>query len=170
MDDPSHPPRVVRSLFTWVPVGAGRLALSHRPGARLVPHLAATGCDVVVTLLAEHEGAGEIGRAVEAAGLRWVWLPLRSGRPPAGKNENARVLETLPALSRLLDEGRSLLIHCSAGMHRTGMVGYVLLRWRGLAASAVLEHMERMRPHARRILVAPHLAWGDGLVAGGERR
>ncbi len=43
MNRHSDPPRAARPVFAWVPIGAGRLALSHRPGARLIlaaPHLA----------------------------------------------------------------------------------------------------------------------------------
>src|SRR5437762_13242252 len=57
-------------------VGAGRLALSHRPKRTGIARLRDMGVTQVVTLLAEREGAKEIGESVRSAGLVWIWCPL----------------------------------------------------------------------------------------------
>ncbi|HUP19588.1 MAG TPA: hypothetical protein VM778_06515, partial [Gemmatimonadota bacterium] len=94
----------------WVPVGAGRLAVGHRPRARAIPHLPADGCDRVWSLLSEREGAGEIGSAVRAAGMAWTWLPLANARPPEGRRNAERVRAALDEASAALDAGESVLL------------------------------------------------------------
>ena len=143
----------------WLPVGPGQLALWHRPRLRAIPHL---GCDRVATLLSEREGAREIGGAVQRAGIAWSWIPLRDGKTPTGsRGEEAR--RDLWELSAHLEAGESILLHCSAGMHRTGMMAYALLRGRGLSRDEALDLIERLRPHARTAMRAEYLAWGDGI-------
>jgi len=116
-------------VFTceWVGIGRGRLTLWHRPGARAVAALKSFGCDCVLTLLAAREHAAVIGQWVGEAGIEWLWLPLENGKPPQGAAA-ASILAALPRLSQMLDDGRSLFIHCAAGIHRTSMVAYALLR------------------------------------------
>jgi protein tyrosine phosphatase (PTP) superfamily phosphohydrolase (DUF442 family) len=151
--------------INWVEVSPGRIALSHRPKLRDMPGLIGLGCQRVVTLLSHREGAPQIGKAVQAAGLAWTWLPVAHGKPPEG-DEDQLLRRGLPELSGYLDAGSSLLVHCSAGIHRTGMVAYALLRWRGLPGSEALELIERMRPVTRAGLRAQHLVWGDRVARG----
>jgi hypothetical protein len=150
--------------FRWVSVGVGRLALWHRPGWKRIPHLKAAGCDHVVTLLSTREEAERVGEAVRGAGMEWTWIPLASGRPPQGR-QNTPILEALPRISADLDRGRSVLIHCSAGMHRTGMIAYALLRFRGVERDRSLELIEAARPHTRNALKQGQILWGEDLIA-----
>jgi protein-tyrosine phosphatase len=150
--------------IVWVPVGAGRLALWHRPGRKAIPALAATGCQVVVTLLSEREGAPAIGRDVERAGVRWIWLPLETGTP-AQLGLRLPVPACLEQVSGVLDEGRSVLVHCSAGIHRTGMFAYALLRARGLDRAAALDAIAATRAHTREGLVEEQIAWAEAMAA-----
>ncbi len=66
----------------------------------------------------------------ERHSLTWIWLPMPNANYPEGEVD-ARLRTALPELSRLLDQGAHIVIHCSASVHRTGMVAYGLLRWRG---------------------------------------
>lgn len=151
--------------FRWVTVAPGRLALWHRLRFRMIPYLPRSGCDRVVTLLSEREGAREIGQAVEKAGLAWTWIPLPGGRPPEGRRDrDARA--GLAEIGLALDRGESILIHCSAGIHRTGMMSYALLRARGLNREATLQCIDQLRPHTRAGLTASHLTWGDRRTEG----
>ncbi len=146
--------------FRWVTVAPGRLALWHRLRLRTIPYLPKSGCDRVVTLLSGSEGAREIGQAVERAGLAWSWIPLPGGRPPEGRRDR-EARAGLAEIDLALDRGESALIHCSAGIHRTGMMSYALLRERGLNREDALQCIEQLRPHTRAGLSEAHLAWGD---------
>lgn len=148
----------------WIPLAPGRLNVRGRPSHKALPGLRADGCTHIVTLLSEREGAPALGEAVTAAGMQWVWLPLPNGTPPTG-DASARAADRIRELSALIDAGGSLLIHCAAGIHRTGMIAYALLRWRGLAPDVTLKQLGVMRAHTRDGVAPKHLAWGDALVA-----
>lgn len=147
-------------MIQWEPVRAGRLALDHRPRLRRIAYLPAAGCEHVVTLLSAAEGAEEIGQRVRAAGMAWTWIPLAGARPPEGRHERSARL-AIADLARRLAAGESILIHCSAGIHRTGMVAYALLRVCGVNREAALDRIAAMRRHAREGLREDRLRWGD---------
>ncbi len=153
--------------LNFLPVGTGRMALLHRPGGRIISGLPGLGCRRVVTLLSDREGAAHIGARVHAVGLAWTWLPLENANYPTGEVD-ARLRAFVPVLSGLLDAGESVLIHCSAGQHRTGMLAYGLLRWRGLSASAALEALCQMRPQTCQGIQPRHIRWGDTLASEGR--
>ncbi len=148
-----------------MPAGTGRLSVWHRPRVRSIPQLPELGCRRLVTLLAAREGAEAIGSAAVAAGLLWTWLPLAGAAPPTGRPSEAAA-RTIAELSSRLDEGESILIHCSAGIHRTGMVAYALLRLRGASEAEALAEIERLRPVTRAGLSPAAVAWGNAVAAG----
>lgn len=122
------------------------------------------GVERVVTLLSEKEGGMIVGLAVQETGLKWSWLPLRNGHYPQG-DADKMLRAALPVLSHSLDEGEAILIHCSAGMHRTGMLAFALLRWRGCSEEQALELIEQMRVHTRTGIQKRQIAWGNRVVA-----
>ncbi|MBI1831016.1 MAG: dual specificity protein phosphatase family protein [Planctomycetes bacterium] len=150
----------------WISVGAGRLALSRRPKLKDVATFPDMGCTRVVTIQGQNESAMQIGRAVEQAGLAWTWIPVGHGKSPQGE-EDRLLRRALPALDKCLDVGESILIHCSAGIHRTGMLTFALLRWRGESEESALTLIAQMRLETRQGLQDEHLAWGN--LATSER-
>ena len=144
----------------FIPVGKGRLTLFHRPGGKAYQQLVAQGCTHVVTLMRASEGAEGIGQSVEARGMRWLWVQVPNGDYPRGE-VHEQLLAGIECVSGWLDEGASVLIHCSAGIHRTGMFAYGLLRWRGLSPEAALEQIGRMREQTRAGILARHIRWGN---------
>ena len=161
-----HPDRQheLKPDIRWTPIGAGRLALWHRPGRRHFAALRDAGVTHLVTLLSEREGARAIGEQADAAGLRWVWLPMEGAKEPEASARQT-LDEGLGRLSHLLDDGAWLLIHCSAGIHRTGMFAYALLRYRRLSRDDALATIDLARPHTREGLKEHHFRWGDEVAA-----
>ena len=157
------PSKRISIPLVWVPMGQGRLAVWGRPGSKSFPFLKETGCTRVVTLLSENEGGAAIGQQAMAARLAWTWIPLPGATPPSGE-ARAQVLEALAQLSTSLDHGEAVLIHCSAGIHRTGMLTYALLRLRGFSAADARETLTRLRPHTAAGMHPEHYAWGDAAV------
>jgi protein-tyrosine phosphatase len=147
----------------FVKVGNGRMALNHRPRGAGFPMLRELGCTHVVTLLKESEGAQSIGRMTQNAGLTWVWVPVPNGNHPEGEVHRC-LMEALPHLSQLLDEGASLFVHCSAGIHRTGTVAYGLLRWRGVTREDALKLIAQMRTVTHDEMGNKRLRWGDEIA------
>ena len=144
----------------FVKVGNGRLALSHRPRVADFPFLYEMGCTHIVTLLKESEGAQRYGDLTEKAGMEWIWLPVPNGKYPEGE-VHERLIQALPKLSQLLDNGKSLLIHCSAGIHRTGTVAYALLRWRGLDKLQAMKIIIQVRKETGEGMLEKRMRWGD---------
>jgi protein-tyrosine phosphatase len=123
-------------------------------------HLHKIGCTHVVTLLKESERAEKYGNMARNAGLKWIWLPVPNGNYPAGETHQ-RLIRAMPQLSQLLDEGASLLIHCSAGIHRTGTVAYGLLRWRGVEREKAMHIIGEIRNETAEGMMEKRRRWGD---------
>jgi protein-tyrosine phosphatase len=60
-------------------------------------------------------------------------------------------------------------IHCSAGIHRTGMFGYALLRTCGLDVDAATEALARLRAVTAEGVGQQRLAWAEELAAMARR-
>lgn len=144
----------------FVKVGNGRIALYHRPKGTDFPLLREMGCTHIVTLLKESEHAEKYGKLTTEAGLEWVWLSVPNGKYPQGEIHE-RIIQAMPVLSQLLNEGNSLLIHCSAGIHRTGTIAYGLLRWRGVESKKAMALIHKMRKETAEGMMEKRMQWGD---------
>jgi hypothetical protein len=137
-----------KGAINWLRVGPGRLAMWHRPGGKAIAKLRRiAGATVLATLLAEREGAEEIGRKCAAEGLQWFWSPLDGADVDYLESEAA--CASMACAARFIRDrlrlGDSILLHCSAGIHRTGAVGYAALRASGLSADDAAEGLAVMR-------------------------
>jgi protein-tyrosine phosphatase len=146
--------------MNWVPVSAGFLALTHRPGKKAFGELRTQGCTVLVTLLSEREGARGIQHGAENAGLRWLWLPLENASVPS-EELTPRLRAGLRQIAALLQSGEHVAIHCSAGIHRTGMIAYALLRSMGQTSEQAKETLAALRTETAAGVGEHRLAWGD---------
>src|SRR5512138_3903686 len=116
----------METTWAWIALGGGHLAIGHRPKMKALRALAADGCTHVLTLLSEREGALALRDAVIDTGLVSLWLPLASGDPAQADDHTVRA--TLKAVRQALMSGGRVFVHCSAGIHRTGMIALALLR------------------------------------------
>lgn len=147
-----------------VELGAGRLGLWARPSLSKFSEWKEKGLTTVLTLLSTAEEAQRVGAAVTYAGLVWHWFEQANGQDlPAPRR--FELLQELQTINHEIDAGSWVLIHCAAGMHRTGMAAYALLRLRGLDRDAALELMQQMRPVTREGVGEKRLAWVDGWLA-----
>jgi protein-tyrosine phosphatase len=147
--------------ITLVPVDRGKLALTHRPKKTVFPAFRALGVTHVITLLDEKEGAKDLGALATQAGLTWIWCPLQ------GANVNApleAVASALAAGTAALARGGAIAVHCSAGIHRTGMFGYALLRCAGLDPEAARVTLRALRVVTAEGVGAERLTWGDQIA------
>jgi len=114
--------------FKWVKIGHGYIAIGHIPGGRIsFSSLKKAGTTTVITLLLEHEGAIQIGEKFNKLGIKWIGFPFSASNPHSGKKKIGEVLELFGKIHHLLENGNRIFMHCSAGIHRTGMITFGLL-------------------------------------------
>jgi len=110
---------------SFLRVGSGDLCLTGRPGQHTLPRLKRIGLTTVVTLLSEKENAQELGKWCRAVGLNWVHAPLDGANRPLLMSKAARaiLLQGWRQAQEELSKGGRVLVHCAAGVHRTGVFG-----------------------------------------------
>ncbi len=140
----------------WIPLLAGFVTATSAPKRARLEDWAARGVTDVVTLQREHELAAWLRETCRETGLRWHHLPL-SGKRLAEPGDR-RALAQLPRLLELLraparePAARRVVLHCSAGLHRTGVCLYLLLRLAGMSQESAVAKIELARPLTAREL------------------
>jgi hypothetical protein len=153
--------RQQKADLTLLPVGNGFLAIGHKPGGKIsFDGMKQTGISTILTLLQENEGAAQIGIGTEKAGINWVLFPFSASKPHEGA-EKTQVKKLYAHLKELLNEGHSIYIHCSAGIHRTGMISYGLLRYLGYASAEAKQLLKQLRDVTAEQVGEERLLWGD---------
>jgi len=137
-----------------LPAGDGRLWLcgKHFIGPDPEGAIASVGADLVVCLSERHEIAERYPAYVEwlqaNAPDRALWYPIPDLHAPGAAAADA----LLDSLHAQLAEGRSLLVHCGAGIGRAGTVAVALLVGFGVpladALVSVRDHRAMAGPEA----------------------
>ena len=109
------------------------------------------GAGILLTLVTQGElramKVERIGAAANALGLAWLHLPIDDvSIPSAGWKAQWSVHRV--AIHSELDRGGKVLVHCKGGLGRAGTIGARILIERGMAASAAIEAVRRVRPGA----------------------
>lgn len=144
----------------WLAIGGGHLCVGHRPAKKKLSALKLQGATHLVTLLSESEGALAVKKAARAESIEWIWFPMDGGDPLAHKrDEEAKAL--FRNLSGLLEKGCRLYIHCSAGIHRTGMIANGLLRYMGYSQAQADEQLTALRQETSEGVGEHRKAWGE---------
>jgi protein tyrosine/serine phosphatase len=96
-------------------------------------------------VLSRTENAQAIGGSAKQAGIAWLWTDLGSTKSlPARRRED--ILQALHAMDSSLQEGGRIFLHCSAGIHRTGMIAAALLFHRGHDEEQTRAMLAALRP------------------------
>lgn len=116
-----------------------------------VEAIAAWGTSTVVTLVEQHElaslGVVDLGKAVEAAHMSWVHLPLRDVSVPGPAFEQ-QWTRLGPLLRAQLQCGFNIVVHCKGGLGRAGTIASRLLIDADMAPADALAAVRLARPGA----------------------
>lgn len=145
----------------WVKIGNGFLKIGHKPFGKKVSaqSLINDKTGMVLTILSEKEGAVLIGEQCKLIGIDWVWLPLPNGNIPPNKIKQ-EIIASYELVKEKLSDGKRIYIHCSAGIHRTGMITHGLLQFLGYDNQQALELLSQLRPLTGSAVGEDRLAWG----------
>lgn len=146
--------------------GAGSLILTPCPGlketsvAEALKDLKAAGASALVTLMPEEEleaqGVDALPSLCAEQQLEWFHLPIADEQIPLADFDGAWA-HSHRRLQQLLDQGRSVAIHCKGGSGRTGLIVARLLMERGLSRDQAVAQVQALRPKA--IQHPAHVAW-----------
>lgn len=134
----------------------GEIALSRMPGSvtRIeddVSAIISLNCACVLTLTPFEElkaaGAERLPLLLERNTIEWHHFPIEDyGTPSSQQKEAWSVLST--RLHQHLEQDRRILVHCYAGVGRSGMVALRLLVERGADPVEALARIRDIRPGA----------------------
>ena len=103
---------------------------------------------MIVTVQNNTEMPLEVKKSCTENGMRHMWIQLNGANRPLleAKGTQKYLRRKLRELFQTcLTSEERVLIHCAAGIHRTGTTGYTLLRWTGLEKEEALECLGKMR-------------------------
>ncbi|MBD3616910.1 MAG: dual specificity protein phosphatase family protein [Gracilimonas sp.] len=144
----------------WVKVGNGSMAIGHRPSKKLITDIRLQGGTHIFTLLSESEGAKSIQKETLKEDMQWLWFGMSSAAPPR-EERMPELLSVFSAMEEALNNEARIYIHCSAGIHRTGMISYGFLRYLGLPAAEAINKLNELRPTTREGVGDDRLEWGE---------
>lgn len=144
----------------WFGLAGGNVAIGHRPSKKKLDELKLQGASHILTLLCGSEGALAVKKTTEVTGLGWVWFAMDNGNPPGPERDmEAKALFT--DIKQLLADGGNIYIHCSAGIHRTGMIANALLRFLGHTQDAADTALLAMRQETSEGVGDHRKAWAE---------
>ena len=136
---------------------AAKLILTPCPGTKNISlesallQLKAYKANAVITLMTTDElkclSLSQIGNIVKSLGIAWFHLPIKDDHTP-DVNFNELWQTAGPAIHRLLENQKSIAIHCKGGSGRTGMVAAQILLERGELLHKVVKKIQVLRPNA----------------------
>lgn len=148
----------IHPLFT-LPIknSPAKIILTPCPGTKeadlssSLDQLKAAGAEAVLTFMTQAEldknNLSTIGESITQKGMSWFHLPIVDDEAPEAPFLTA--WETAgPAVHRLIEQGKSIAVHCKGGSGRTGLISAQILIERGEAIKPLMERIQRLRPNA----------------------
>jgi protein-tyrosine phosphatase len=156
----------------WIPgPWRGRLAIATRPrGGDWLRDEANSwrraGIQVVVSLLEPAEASQlnltDEGRAADENDIRFISFPIPDRGVPASAQE---ALSLIARMAGLLEEGKTVIVHCRQGVGRSGLIAAGVLMASGQSPTAAIKIVSSARGVA--IPETPEqLLWAEQLPSG----
>ncbi len=108
-----------------------QILIGPRPGKKSKDAIKEMGTTHILTLLGDNEQPKNIAKIAKEIGASWLHFPIEGGKPEILQTININNFFDYLLLQKLSEKDK-VYVHCSAGIHRTGFIVYLLLRKRGL--------------------------------------
>ena len=92
--------------------------------------------------------------------MDWIWFPFSASNPHRD-DDLKKVINLYVSLKDKLNDAHRIYIHCSAGIHRTGMITYGLLRFLGNDIETSHQILLKLRQVTSEQVGEERLKWGD---------
>jgi len=150
----------------FVELGNGFLALGARPSMNKIYIFKKKEVSTIITLLKKEEKlVEELGEHIKSLGINWIWFPLSASKLEVN-DEFKQVINALYLdLIERLENGEKVLIHCAAGVHRTGAFSNGLLRKMGFSKAEAKEKIYEIRPVTALEAVTRHWNWSEKIIS-----
>ncbi|HIQ30019.1 MAG TPA: hypothetical protein EYH45_05585 [Candidatus Caldiarchaeum subterraneum] len=123
--------------FSWVD---NCIAASAVPdGSKHLRWLKQQGIEAILCLVEKPVNREEADRL----GMEYIHIPMKDHQPP----DVGDLIKAVQHIRRVTSEGRKILIHCAAGMGRTGTVlaAYLIIS-KGMNPQEAIGYIRRLRP------------------------
>jgi protein-tyrosine phosphatase len=157
-----------------LPEGGG-LIFTPCPGTKEVDlrsalqDLRAAGASAVITLMPSHElqenNATDLPAVCAELGMSWFHFPVEDDAAPSDEFASQWALYSA-AILQMLDEGKTIAVHCKGGSGRTGLMIANLLLARQMPLDEAMAQVQAIRPKSLRI--PAHLAHLQAFAEGGK--
>jgi len=134
-----------------------KIILTPCPGTKEVDlttslkELKKSGAQAVLTFMTQAEleknSLSGIGQSIKAQGMSWFHLPIEDDEAPESPFFDAWQTAG-PAIHRLIEQGKTIAVHCKGGSGRTGLVSAQILLERGESIEPVMKRIKQLRPNA----------------------
>ncbi len=132
------------NIRRWVPLGPHLITASGAPGRRRFADWPQLGVTTVVTLQRADEMPPWLEPACAENEISWRHTPV-SGKRLEDPSDTDSLRQLLEIPRSLEDARHKIVLHCSAGLHRTGVALYLLLRARGLSPEDTIARIAQAR-------------------------
>jgi len=122
--------------FSWVD---DKIAASAVPSEKHLRWLMENGINAILCLAEEPVNMKE----AQALGMRYKHIPMKDHEPPTIE----QLMQAVQYMKEMRERGYAILVHCAAGMGRTGTVlaAFFMLE-KGMKAYEAIEYVRRLRP------------------------
>ncbi|PKG40123.1 cyclin-dependent kinase inhibitor 3 family protein [Psychromonas sp. Urea-02u-13] len=148
----------VHPLFTLaIKNSDAKIILTPCPGTKeadlttSLNEIKAAGAQAILTFMTQAEldknNLSDIGESIKAKGMSWFHLPIVDDEAPEAPF-SSEWKTAGPAIHRLIEQGKSIAVHCKGGSGRTGLISAQILLERGEKIEPLMKRIQRLRPNA----------------------
>jgi protein tyrosine/serine phosphatase len=140
-------------IFHQLKNSDSKITCFRRPCLKSIPVLKEVyGLNAILSCITKKEKPESIENVTKEIGISFFNIPFKKAKPHSlQKSETIKMLveEINKIYENLMSQTLTLLVHCAAGVRRTGIVVYCLLRLNGESKDSALEIILNLREETR---------------------